>query len=97
RLTSEMSESIHSVRCCRQTNETLLISYLSNERTGNGFSYGNAIPVFYLRNTLQFTCSLHLLAYKKSTAGILIMSLAGTDILTCLLVMPFTKAVVYLN
>ncbi|WAR15046.1 hypothetical protein MAR_005151 [Mya arenaria] len=70
---------------------------LNNENPGNGFRYGNAFAVFYLRNNYKIHSFFTFTRIKKSTAVIFIMSLAGTNILTCLLVMPFTRAVVYLN
>ncbi|WAR15101.1 GAL2B-like protein [Mya arenaria] len=57
------------------------------------------LSLFSICGTIGNSLVLHIYSHKKekSTAGIFIMSLAGTDLFTCLFVMPFTEVVVYLN
>ncbi|WAR15100.1 CCKAR-like protein [Mya arenaria] len=57
------------------------------------------LSLFSICGTIGNSLVLYIYSHKKekSTAGIFIMSLAGTDLFTCLFVMPFTEAVVYLN
>ncbi|WAR15045.1 CCKAR-like protein [Mya arenaria] len=57
------------------------------------------LSLFSICGTIGNSLVLYIYSHKKekSTAGIFIMSLAETDLFTCVLVMPFTEAVVYLN
>lgn len=57
------------------------------------------LSVFSIFGTIGNSLVLYIYSHKKekSTAGIFIMSLAGTDLFTCLLIMPYTEAVVYLE
>ncbi|WAR15092.1 CCKAR-like protein [Mya arenaria] len=57
------------------------------------------LSLFSICGTIGNSLVLYIYSHKKekSTAGIFIMSLAGTDLFTCLFVMPFTEAVVYMN
>ncbi|WAR15061.1 CCKAR-like protein [Mya arenaria] len=57
------------------------------------------LSLFSFCGNIRNSLVLYIYSHKKkqSTAGIFIMSLAGNDLFTCLFVMPFTEAVVYLN
>ncbi|WAR15094.1 CCKAR-like protein, partial [Mya arenaria] len=57
------------------------------------------LSLFSICGTIGNSLVLYIYSHKKerSTAGIFIMSLAGTDLITCVFVMPFTEAVVFLN
>lgn len=57
------------------------------------------LSVFSICGTIGNSLVLYIYSHKKekSTAGIFIMSLAGTDLFTCLFIMPYTEAVVYLQ
>ncbi|XP_052820299.1 cholecystokinin receptor-like [Mya arenaria] len=57
------------------------------------------LSLFSICGTIGNSLVLYIYSHKKekSTAGIFIMSLAGTDLFTCVFVMPFTEAVVYLS
>jgi len=57
------------------------------------------LSIFSVLGTIGNALVLYIYSHKKekSTAGIFIMSLAGTDLFTCLFVMPFTEAMVYLQ
>ncbi|WAR15087.1 CCKAR-like protein [Mya arenaria] len=57
------------------------------------------LSLFSICGTIGNSLVLYIYSHKKekSTAAIFIMSLAGTDLFTCVFVMPFTEAVVYLN
>ena len=57
------------------------------------------LSLFAVLGTIGNSLVLYIYSHKKekSTAGIFIMSLAGTDLFTCLFIMPFTEAVVFLE
>ena len=57
------------------------------------------LSIFSIFGTIGNSLVLYIYSHKKekSTAGIFIMSLAGTDLFTCLFIMPFTEAVIYLD
>jgi cholecystokinin A receptor/hypocretin (orexin) receptor 2 len=57
------------------------------------------LSLFSLFGTIGNSSVLYIYSNKKekSTAGIFIMSLAGADLFTCLIIMPFTEAVIYLD
>jgi len=57
------------------------------------------LSIFSVLGTIGNALVLYIYSHKKekSTAGIFIMSLAGTDLFTCVFVMPFTEAMVYLQ
>ncbi|XP_053379848.1 octopamine receptor Oamb-like [Mercenaria mercenaria] len=57
------------------------------------------LSIFSICGTIGNSLVLYIYSHKKekSTAGIFIMSLAGTDLFTCLFLMPFSEAVVYLE
>lgn len=57
------------------------------------------LSIFSIFGTIGNSLVLYIYSHKKekSTAGIFIMSLAGTDLFTCLFIMPFTEAVIYLQ
>ncbi|WAR15088.1 hypothetical protein MAR_005193, partial [Mya arenaria] len=70
---------------------------LTSEMSESIYSIWKCFRCFLFEKQLKIHSFFTFTRIKKSTAGIFIMSLAGTNILTCLLVMPFTRAVVYLN
>lgn len=55
--------------------------------------------IFSVCGTLGNSLVLYIYSHKKekSTAGIFIMSLAGTDLFTCLFLIPYTEVVIYLE
>ncbi|XP_052761057.1 uncharacterized protein LOC128203610 [Mya arenaria] len=57
------------------------------------------LSMFSICGTIGNSLVIYIFSHKKekSTAGIFIMCLAGTDLFTCVFVMPFTEVVVYLN
>jgi len=57
------------------------------------------LSVFSICGIIGNSLVLYIYSHKKekSTAGIFIMSLAGTDLFTCVFIMPFTEAIVYLQ
>lgn len=57
------------------------------------------LSLFSICGTIGNSLVLYIYSNKKekSTAGIFIMSLAGTDLFTCLFIMPYTEALVYLQ
>ncbi|KAL4221002.1 hypothetical protein ACF0H5_019265 [Mactra antiquata] len=57
------------------------------------------LSIFSLCGTIGNSLVLYIYTHKKekSTAGIFIMSLAGTDLFTCLFIMPYTEIVIYLQ
>ena len=57
------------------------------------------LSIFSIFGTIGNSLVLYIYSCKKekSTAGIFIMSLAGTDLVTCLLIVPFTEVVIFLQ
>ena len=57
------------------------------------------LSVFSLLGIIGNSLVLYIYANKKTktTAGIFIMSLAGTDLFTCLLIVPYTEVVIYVR
>lgn len=55
--------------------------------------------IFSVCGTLGNSFVLYIYSHKKekSTAGIFIMSLAGTDLFTCMFLIPYTEVVIYLD
>lgn len=57
------------------------------------------LSIFSICGTIGNSLVLYIYSHKKerSTAGIFIMCLAGTDLVTCLLIIPYTQAAIYLE
>ena len=57
------------------------------------------LSIFALVGIFGNSLVLYIYANKKikTTAGIFIMCLAGTDLFTCLIIVPFTEVVIYLK